>query len=409
MSLDNFKIRNLIKQLNKITGLGTSMVTIAIKSGANISDTNTLLTTEFGTASNIKSRVNRQSVLSAITSAQMALKKYNKTPSNGLAVFCGEGFDPNTNRNKKFHITFEPHKPLNASYYRCDSSFHTHFLDDMIIDYDTFGFIIIDGKETVYATLNGNEKRILGSFTVQLPKKHNKGGQSSVRFARLREEAIHNYITKVCEKANSYFIDKEKVNVKGIILAGSADLKHQIEKHNKLDFRINNAILAKMDISYGGINGLNQSIRESTDIISDVKLKEEKDIFKEFFNHIATDTKLIMYGILTIMTNIEGGVIDKLIMFQDLEYYRIIDQENNEKFVASLDGQTFKESIPLVEYLMEVCDKNGIKLIPVSDSTSDGTQFVVGFGGLGAILRFPMETEYLEDDFNQDDEDEDFI
>lgn len=37
-----------------------------------------MLADEYGTASNIKSRVNRLSVLSAITSAQQRLKLYNK-------------------------------------------------------------------------------------------------------------------------------------------------------------------------------------------------------------------------------------------------------------------------------------------------------------------------------------------
>ena len=39
-----------------------------------------MLGDELGTASNIKSRVNRQSVLGAITSAQQRLKLYNKVP-----------------------------------------------------------------------------------------------------------------------------------------------------------------------------------------------------------------------------------------------------------------------------------------------------------------------------------------
>ncbi len=42
-----------------------------------------MLGDEYGTASNIKSRVNRLSVLSAITSAQQRLKLYNKVRSAG--------------------------------------------------------------------------------------------------------------------------------------------------------------------------------------------------------------------------------------------------------------------------------------------------------------------------------------
>merc|ERR1719414_1633917 len=48
-----------------------------------------MLSDEYGTASNIKSRVNRLSVLSAITSAQQRLKLYNRVPNNGLDVFSG--------------------------------------------------------------------------------------------------------------------------------------------------------------------------------------------------------------------------------------------------------------------------------------------------------------------------------
>jgi peptide chain release factor subunit 1 len=48
-----------------------------------------MLGDEFGTASNIKNRVNRQSVLGAITSAQQRLKLHNKVPPNGLVLYTG--------------------------------------------------------------------------------------------------------------------------------------------------------------------------------------------------------------------------------------------------------------------------------------------------------------------------------
>ncbi len=46
-----------------------------------------MLADEYGTASNIKSRVNRLSVLSAITSTQQRLKLYTRVPDNGLIVY----------------------------------------------------------------------------------------------------------------------------------------------------------------------------------------------------------------------------------------------------------------------------------------------------------------------------------
>ena len=56
-------------------------------------------------------------------------------------------------------------------------------------------------------------------FSVDLPKKHGRGGQSALRFARLRLEKRHNYVRKVAETATQMFITNDKVNVAGVVLA----------------------------------------------------------------------------------------------------------------------------------------------------------------------------------------------
>lgn len=58
---------------------GTSMISLIIPPGGQVSLVSKMLTDEAGTASNIKSRVNRLSVLSAITSTQNRLKLYSKS------------------------------------------------------------------------------------------------------------------------------------------------------------------------------------------------------------------------------------------------------------------------------------------------------------------------------------------
>merc|ERR1719187_2961927 len=69
-----------------------------------------------GTASNIKSRVNRLSVLGAITSVQHRLKLYTKVPPNGLVIYCGT-IVTDEGKEKKVNIDFEPFKPINTSLY----------------------------------------------------------------------------------------------------------------------------------------------------------------------------------------------------------------------------------------------------------------------------------------------------
>lgn len=57
---------------------GTSMISLIIPPRDQIARVQKMLADEYGTASNIKSRVNRLSVLGAITSVQGRLKLYSK-------------------------------------------------------------------------------------------------------------------------------------------------------------------------------------------------------------------------------------------------------------------------------------------------------------------------------------------
>lgn len=89
-NIEIWKVKKLIKSLEMARGNGTSMISLVIPPKGQISLIQKMLTEEYGTASNIKSRVNRLSVLSAITSTQQKLKLYNSVPRNGLVVYCGD-------------------------------------------------------------------------------------------------------------------------------------------------------------------------------------------------------------------------------------------------------------------------------------------------------------------------------
>ena len=84
-------------------------------------------------------------------------------------------------------------------------------LQELLESDDKFGFIVMDGNGSLFGTLAGNTREILHKFSVDLPKKHGRGGQSALRFARLRLEKRHNYVRKVAETATQMFITNDKV------------------------------------------------------------------------------------------------------------------------------------------------------------------------------------------------------
>lgn len=75
--IEIWKIKKLIKSLSDARGNGTSMISLIMPPTEDLGKINHMLTNEMGTASNIKSRVNRLSVLTAIKSTQERIKLYN--------------------------------------------------------------------------------------------------------------------------------------------------------------------------------------------------------------------------------------------------------------------------------------------------------------------------------------------
>merc|ERR1712065_58759 len=321
--VEMFRLKRLIQNLESARGNGTSMITLIAPPGDQISQLTRLLTDEQGSASNIKSRVNRLSVLSAITSALQRLKQMSSVPENGLALFTGNVV-LSDGKEKKVTYVIEPHRPLNTSLYMCDSRFHVDALRDLLSNDDSFGFIIVDGNGVLYGKLTGNHKETLHKFTVELPKKHGRGGQSAVRFARLRMEARHNYVRKVAEHAVQHFITNDRPNVQGIILAGSADFKNELAKSDLFDPRLLEVVIKTVDISYGGEAGFAQAIELSAESLANVALVKEKKLLAEYFEHIALDTNKITYGIKDTMMGLEMGAVETLIIWEDLEIDRIV-------------------------------------------------------------------------------------
>lgn len=236
------------------------MVTLVIPPKERVEEKLGFLNNEYAQAANIKSKQTMTSVQNAITSTREKLKLYKFTPKNGLIIFCGQILMEDNKTEKKLMLDIEPFKPTTNFLYRCENKFHSNCMSYLLEDDEKFGFIIVDGSGALFATLQGNVRHILQKITVELPKKHGRGGQSANRFARLREEKRHTYVKKVAELAVNNFITNDKVNVKGIIMAGSADFKTVISESDLFDNRIKNVLVAIYDVSYGQENGLNQAI-----------------------------------------------------------------------------------------------------------------------------------------------------
>lgn len=301
----------------------------------------------------------------------------------------------------------------------------------MLHNDQTFGFIVMDGSGTLFATLQGNSKNILNRYYVDLPKKHNKGGQSSQRFARLRMEKRQNYVTKVCELAVQCFIQNDKPKIEGLVLAGLGDFKHELQKSTNFDYRLANLVITLCDVSYGGENGLNQAIELCQDKLSQVKFIKEKKLISTFFDEVAQDTGMVVYGVEDTMKTIEAQAVKTVMCYENLDWVRLSfkDSEENEifKYVRTADLENaeimktvcthndeeleIQETENLADYLAENYKELGIQLQLITDKSPEGFQFLNGFTGLGGFMRYKMELDHILNEPMEwaDDSDSDFI
>lgn len=334
-------------------------------------------------------------------------------------------------KEKKVNIDFEPFKPINTSLYLCDNKFHTEALSELLESDAKYGFIVMDGNGTLFGTLAGNTRDVLHKLTVDLPKKHGRGGQSAMRFSRLRDEKRHNYVHKIAELAVQFFITNDKCNVSGLVLAGSADFKTVLAQSDMFDGRLQVKIVKIVDVSYGGENGFNQAIELSADTLSNVKFVQEKKLIQGYFDEISLNTGKYCFGVDDTFKALELGAVETLIVWENLDINRVSlkNAQTGEESIKHLtkeqesvrenfiDKETqaeleVVEKISLLEWVPFILQQFaehykdfGCQLEFVTNRSQEGSQFCKGFGGIGGQLRYKLDFETLmidSDDYYSD-------
>jgi len=318
---------------------------------------------------------------------------------------------------------FEPLKPLVSGLYRCDSKFHVESLYEQLEEKHTYGFIVVDGNGASFHTLNGNCRETLYRVVVSLPKKHGRGGQSKNRFARIREEKRGWYTSKVAEIAIAQFIDSSTSmpSVKGIVIAGSAQLKEEVLM--KLDQRLSSIVLSVVDIQYGGEAGFNEAIRLTRESLGNLKFIHEQKVISQLFDEINNTDGKYAIGVDDTMYALINGLLDNLIIWNDLQLVRweltktgtdetkVLYLAEDKKLEESSDW-TIKSKMALLDWVLEHYGEYGARIEIISDQTDVGAQFVRGFGGLGGLLRYESELPSTNDQLissdNEIDGDEEY-
>jgi len=410
-SVKLYKIRKTIEELSKIAGRGTELITVYIPKGKQLHEVITILKEEQGTADNIKSDLTRTHVVDSLSKVVQRLKLYKKTPERGLAIFCGalpreEGGPPGSEVVKAFEI--DPPKDMQTFLYRCDDHFHVDILKNMLKDENMIGFLAVDAKDAGWGLLHGDKIEVLKETSSGVAGKHRQGGQSAKRFQKLREMELTYYFNRLATITREYFIDIYPI--KGLVISGPGPTKEEFINNNYLEYRLQNMIIATIDASYSGSEGIREAFAKSSDILSNFRMVEEKQIVEKLFNEINNNTGLGIYGLDDIINHLKNNIVDKIIITDNTELYRIESkckkcEHIQEKIVErikvistktelqnsscpscqSTDINVFDQDI--IDYIAILALKTGTSVEVISGVSEHGTM-LASIGKIGAILRY---------------------
>lgn len=410
-SVKLYKIKKTLDELSRISGRGTELISVYVPKGKQLHLVINTLREEQGTADNIKSDLTRTHVVDSLSRVQQRLKLYKNTPDHGLVIFCGavppEGGGPiGSEVIKVWEI--EPPKDLTTFLYRCDDHFHVDILKDMLKDDNLIGFLAIDTKDTGWGLLYGNKIEVLRETSSGVAGKHRQGGQSARRFERLREMELTYYYNRIAEVTKEFFIDIYPI--KGLIVSGPGPTKEDFLKSNYLEYRLQNMVIAVLDTSYSGSEGIREAFVKASDVLSDFRLSEEKILIEKLFREVNSHSGKGMYGLKDVIQYLKNNVVETLLITDDTNMYRLEIKCNRcqniqEEIIDRLKliprktellnkpcpscKSTDQEAISqdLVDYLSLIAAQVGTKVEVISGVTEYGAM-LASLGKVGAILRY---------------------
>ncbi len=378
--------------LSKVSGQGTTLVTLLIPGGSQISLTAQRVNNELATADRIKSKDTRHAVGAALRSIKVKLASFgHHAPDHGIAIFASDS-----------NLTCFSDLParLKSPVYRCDSRFHIEPVLEMLNDSPTFAFIVFDGSGCLIASVSGTTIAHLGDLTAHLPKKHGKGGQSAPRFQHTRLEQRMLFRKKAEELCKQVLIGHDcKPICKAIVIAGSSNFKTELQ----LDCRLAPLVAATVTVQYSGANGLHEAIGKSRHVLGSLELFQEVDLLSSFFGRIATGGNFA-FGCKSIAQAIQGSAIETLILSEEASDMVVCTMPDESLIVCKPTDQRVLSAA----MTLPILDMRTFPIRVVSANSKEGAQFA-GFQ-IGALLRYKVvEEEEAQEEEEGHESDDEFV
>lgn len=403
-ALARYEFKRKLEELRSLTGRATELISLYIPPTRQIHEVVAYLRNEYSQSSNIKSKSTRKNVMAAIESIMNRLKAFKSPPENGMVFFVGHTAIAGDQTEMVTQI-IEPPDKITTFLYRCDSSFYLEPLEEMLVEKDVYGLVVIDRSEATIGFLRGKRITTVKNIQSLVPSKHGRGGQSQRRFERLIEIAAHEFFKKVGDLANESFLPEQEL--KGILIGGPGSTKVFFMDRDYLHHELKKKIVDSFDTGYTDEYGLKELMEKAKDRLSGIELMKEKKLLQRFLDEIKKpDGGLAVYGEEEVLNALKMGAIDILLVSESMRKRRVkiscqkcdyTQEVTTSEEKVSLNGCPecnsslgVVENLDIIEDLIKIAETYGTTVELISSDSEEGEMFLRAFGGLAGVMRYKV-------------------
>ncbi|WP_435175431.1 Vms1/Ankzf1 family peptidyl-tRNA hydrolase [Halorussus sp. AFM4] len=378
MDIEDYERHERIERVEDAEATADDLLTVAVPPDHTVGEALERVEEDRAESEFIEEESEDAAYLDALEAARGVLQHRESTPENGLVVFAGV-----VDGEVVDYVFDDLPSPVSEFVYERGNGFETGVLDAAAGASKTFGLLIVERGGAALGLTENDDVQVIETFESDVMGKTKAGGQSAQRFERERERQKEDFFESVAEEAERAFLGEHddesasaSTDVDGLLLGGTDVTVDDFREGDHLDYRLEDMLVGDpVSVEYASEQGLRQLVEKASDRIEDEERREMREALDRFFGALdagnagggdATDGDDVVYGRDAVEEALEYDAVETLLVSADLPVDEVRDYQ-------------------------ERVENEGGDCVVVPADFDRGRRFREAFGGLAAILRFPVE------------------
>ncbi|MFC5970508.1 Vms1/Ankzf1 family peptidyl-tRNA hydrolase [Halomarina salina] len=316
----------------------------------------------------------------ALERVRRTLAEYDETPENGLVTYAGVVDADLTD------WTFdELPDPVRESRTAWGNEFDTEPLDALATPSQSVGLLVVERGGAAFGRLDDGRVEVVETIDRDGRGTSRQSGESTERFERDEDPNLEAFFDEVGETAGRLFVDpsaheratedaaapdpndEDRAGVDGLLVGGTTGTVERFVEGEFLPTHLADRLLDDaFAVEYANERGLERLADLGEERVGDVERRGPRDALDRLFEAAKTDDEEVVHG---------HEAVDEALTYDAVETLLLSE---------SLETETYRT-------LEERATEQGGEVLTVPTDIEGGEQFVEGFDGRGAFLRFPVE------------------